>query len=142
MNSIKEIRDVLEPETPRLSADAASRIEATVEHTLSNSQGKRRLRQRPGLFVPAIAVPALVLIITLILINPFGRGEISPKILLLNEEQLMANLEQMIGTDVDVEGIYYGDDVEFVSDNWTDDDWNAFTENLEDFQLSDTGGNR
>lgn len=143
MTENEKYREILEPEAPRLDEAAAARIDAAVADAIAR---RSRRRWRLAWTLPALGVPALALILLLIF-RPFGPGndEGAPRLALLNEEQLIARLEELLDEGSDPELVYYGEDTDFTDyddTNWTDDDWSAFRTELEAFQLSDRGETR
>ncbi len=137
MNSNERLRKMLEPEAPRLSPEAATRLNATVDEALSR-RARRRVR---GWRTTLVLAPALILLVILVFwAGPFGGGESAPKHLLLSKEEFLAALD---GRD-DVSGVFDEylvaslDDMD--TNNWNDTDLEGFRRELESFQPADEGG--
>lgn len=135
MTRNKQLRDILEPEPPRLSPDAAARLDAAVDEALS--RGKRRPWSSPR--IALVAAPALLAILFAILwLRPANE---SADFWLLNEEQFVTVLSNWEDQEEALAALYTTDLDEYDdTENWTDSDWEAFQQDLEGFQLADNGG--
>lgn len=131
MTDRRHLRDLLEPETPRLSSDAARRLDARVAEALA----ARRPRPR----APILAGAPILVVLALLAWLAVRAPERGPEPLwLLDENEFVAALESWDG-DLD-EITYGGEDMVFDDESWEDADWQAFREILEDYDPLDTGG--
>ena len=135
MTRNRELRKILEPEAPRLSAGASARLDAAVESALA--RGSRRPRRIPR--AALVAAPALVAILLAVLwLRPGGEG---PDYLLLSEEEFLAALENWENPTEVYEALYSTDLGDYDdTETWNDTDWDAFRQDLEGFQMADNGG--
>ncbi len=137
MSKNRKLREILEPEAPRLRPEAAARLELRVEEAL-----QRRDVRRPRLLTLA-AVPAIAALLLLVLwFKPWGGGEAN-EYRLLNEKGYLNALTEYRESGGSLDDVFEADNdngTDYASENWTDDDWLSFQEALEDFQLTDNGG--
>ncbi len=136
MSKDKKLREILEPETPRLRPEAAARLEFQVEEAL-----RRRGARQPWRMALA-AAPILAALLLLLWFKPWSGVE-APQYRLLDEKGFMEALTEYREDGGTLDGIFDADDEEttdYASDNWTNDDWQSFQEALEEFQLTENGG--
>jgi len=122
----QRLKNILESRPPRLSDEAARRIDARVAE---------RVRRRPGRPFRAWAMalaPALLLLLALIWLLPRGREESRP--FLVDENQFVAYLGQLDGTGTDLNEILQLD-YDLDGNSWTLDEKKAFLKELENFSL-------
>jgi len=136
MTENERLRRMLESETPRLSPEAAVRLDAALGEVIERRSRRAKKRiWRPTL----VAAPALLLILLAVLwLRP---GPRQAEYLLLDEEQLLSALATWEDPDEALDALYSEDSVEDMSaDNWNESDWEAFQADLESFKLADNGG--
>lgn len=137
MNEDKRLREILEPEPPRLSPEAVGRLEARMDEALNAREAKRPARW------PLALAPVAIALALLLWFRPWAGDPATPKFLLLDEETYLSELIEYREAGGEVDEIFETDeDTNYEHDNWTDEDWQAFQETLEGFQLTDNGGTR
>lgn len=143
MTEHDRLRELLEPEAPRLSATAAARIESRVEAALAGAAPRRAPRWS------LVAVPALLLLLALAWWRPWQESAPAPEAggyFVMSEEEYLEALAayQAGGGDLDAvldtEDSASSEDIDFDNSNWSDEDWKRFQQELENFQLTDNGG--
>ncbi len=130
----KRLREILEPEPPRLSREAADRLEARVHDAVNAREAKR-----PALWPLALA-PVAIALALLFWLRPWAGDPAAPEFLVLDEETYLSELIEYRDAGGEVDEIFEADDTNYEHDNWTDEDWQAFQESLEDFRFTDNGG--
>ena len=135
-----DLRSILEPEVPRLSAEAAARLDAAVGEALEGKTRRPRPFWRPAL----VAAPALLLaLLAFLWLRP---GDEQADYFLMSEEELVSALESWEEPQEVFEALKAVEsstpDFSDVNDtaDWNDSDWEAFRQDLEELQLSDNGG--
>ena len=143
MTEPDRLRELREPEAPRLSAAAAARIESRVEAALAGSAPRRAPRWA------LIAAPALLVLLALVWWRPWQDGAPAPEAggyFVLSEEEYLEALADYEAEGGDLDAVLDGEDstsandIDFDNSNWSDEDWKRFQQELEDFQLTDNGG--
>jgi len=145
MTEHDRLRELLEPEAPRLSAAAAARIESRVEAALAGAAPRRAPRWS------LVAVPALLALLALAWLRPWQDRSAAPEaggyFVMTEDEYLQAladyqaaggSLDTVLETEAG--DTASSDDIDFDHSNWSDEDWRRFQQELEDFQLTDNGG--
>lgn len=147
MTEHDRLRELLEPEAPRLSAAAAARIESRVEAALAGAAPRRAPRWS------LVAVPALLVLLALAWWRPWQDSAPAPEAggyFVMTEEEYLQALAAYEAEGGDLEAVLdsedsdsaSSDDIDFDHSNWSDEDWKHFQQELEDFQLTDNGGTR
>lgn len=147
MTEHDRLRELLEPEVPRLSAAAAARLESRVEAALAARAPRRAPRWS------LVAVPALLALLALAWLRPWQDRSAAPEAggyFVMSEEEYLEALANYQAEGGDLEAVLEGedgdatssDDIDFDHSNWSDEDWKRFQQALEDFQLTDNGGTR
>jgi len=145
MTENDRLRKLLEPEAPRLSSAAASRLDARVEAALAGPAARRTPRWAFA------AAPALLALLALAWLRPWQGETLAPEAagyFVMSEEDYLRALAdyQASGGSLDsvltVEADEDASDLDFDHDNWSDEDWKLFQSELENFQLTDNGGKR
>ena len=126
MKNDRRLREILEPEAPRLSPEAATRIAARVREAAG---GRRRM---PVLGWAMAAVPALALAAILFLTLPHGTSV--PEFSLLDENSLVAALSEWEAGGGNLNGILETD-IEWNDLELDDEDRATFLDELENFDL-------
>ena len=132
MNKDRRLRDLLEPEAPRLDPAAATRIEARVREAAG--QGTRRA---PWLGWAMAAAPALALATLLFLSVRPGPAPVSYT--LLDEASVVEALGQWDDSELDLSE-YIDSETDYDGTDWNsleldDEDRSAFLNELENFDL-------
>jgi len=121
----RRIREILEPRPPRLSGEAAQRIEARV---VTRMERGRRLPRTLALTLG----PAMLALVALLWLLP-RNGE-TPKYFLVSEEQFAEYLGQWENSGGDADELL-DIDYELDDENWSQDARKAFLEELDNFSL-------
>ncbi len=136
MSKDKRLREILEPETPRLRPEAADRLQLRVEEALQQRGTRRPWR------LAMTAAPALAALLLLLWFKPWSGGE-PPEYQVLDEKGYLKALTEYQASGGSLNDVFDANNetsTDYASDNWTDEDWLSFQEALEDFQLTDNGG--
>lgn len=126
MKNDRRLREILEPEAPRLSSEAATRIAARVREA---TDGRRRM---PALGWAMAAVPALAIAAILFLTLPQGSNV--PEFSLLDENSFVAALSEWEAGGGSLNGIFETD-IEWNDLELDDEDRATFLDELENFDL-------
>ena len=142
MTEHDRLRELLEPEAPRLSQAAVARLENRVESALAGSAPRRAPRWS------FVAVPAFLALLALAWLRPWQGETPAPTAggyVLLSEEEYLSALADYQASGGDPDEVLTTEDstddgVEFDHSNWSEEDWKLFQSELESFQLTDNGG--
>jgi hypothetical protein len=143
MTDNDRLRKLLEPEAPRLSGAAASRLETRVEAALAGPAARRPPRWA------FVAAPALLTLLALAWLRPWQAEAPAPEAsgyFVMSEEDYLRALADYQASGSSLDSVLTSEDgddadvVEFDHSNWSDEDWTLFQSELENFQLTDNGG--
>jgi len=143
MTERNRLRELLEPEAPRLSQAAAARLATRMEAALAGPTARRAPRWA------FVAAPALLALLALAWLRPWQSETPAPEAsgyFVMSEEDYLRALADYQASGGSLDSVLTSEDsddadvVEFDHSNWSDEDWKLFQRELENFQLTDNGG--